>query len=31
MSTVNGIGWLTSNKIISIGQDSVLKTWTLKL
>lgn len=31
MSPINGIAWLGPNKILSIGQDSVLKTWILKL
>lgn len=31
MSPVNGVAWLGPDKIISVGQDSVIKTFVLKL
>uniref|UniRef100_A0A915CE92 Actin-interacting protein 1 n=1 Tax=Parascaris univalens TaxID=6257 RepID=A0A915CE92_PARUN len=31
MSPVNGVAWLGPRKILSVGQDSVLKTWTLNV
>ncbi|KAK6109972.1 Actin-interacting protein 1 [Brugia pahangi] len=31
MSPINGIDWLGSNRIITVGQDSVLKIWTVSV
>ncbi len=31
MSPINGIDWLGSNRIITVGQDSVLKIWTVNV
>uniref|UniRef100_A0A915PZ21 Actin-interacting protein 1 n=1 Tax=Setaria digitata TaxID=48799 RepID=A0A915PZ21_9BILA len=31
MSPINGIAWLGPNQIITAGQDSVLKVWTVKI
>ncbi|VDK63674.1 unnamed protein product [Onchocerca ochengi] len=31
MSPINGIAWLGPNRIITVGQDSVLKIWTVNV
>ncbi|VDK50450.1 unnamed protein product, partial [Gongylonema pulchrum] len=31
MSPVNGIAWLNAKQIITAGQDSVLKIWTINI
>ncbi|EJW73840.1 hypothetical protein WUBG_15253 [Wuchereria bancrofti] len=31
MSPINGIDWLGPNRIITVGQDSVLKIWTVNV
>ncbi|VDM95936.1 unnamed protein product [Thelazia callipaeda] len=31
MSSINGIAWLSSNQIITAGQDSILKIWTISV
>lgn len=31
MSSINNIAWLSSNRLISTGQDSNIKKWTIKV
>uniref|UniRef100_A0A914HB02 Actin-interacting protein 1 n=1 Tax=Globodera rostochiensis TaxID=31243 RepID=A0A914HB02_GLORO len=31
MSAINGVAWLSDNRLLSVGQDSNVKQWTLKL
>jgi len=31
MSPINSVAWLSENRLLSAGQDSTLKQWTLKI
>ena len=31
MSAINGVAWLSDNRLLTVGQDSNLKLWALKL